>query len=200
MVRSMNGVPLPVESKEMVSIVAYLKFLSSGIAVGAKTDGRGAGDMAKLARAADPKRGSAIYTKTCAECHGGNGLGQRAGRAGDAQGYTIPPLWGPDSYNDGAGMGRLIMAANYIHNNMPSGTTWKGPAVSIQDAWDVAAYLNAMPRPHLANREKDFPNRAEKPLDTPYGPYADKLSVNQHKFGPFNTGVGMTADPSRSKP
>jgi thiosulfate dehydrogenase len=56
-----------------------------------------------------------------------------------------------------------------------------------------------MPRPHLANLEKDFPNRAEKPLDTPYGPFADKLSANQHKFGPFNSGGGATAHPSRPK-
>lgn len=185
MTRSMNGKPLPLQSREMVAIVAYMKFLSTGVPVGAKTAGRGPGTMPELTRAADPRRGAAIYAKTCAGCHGDNGLGQRAGKVGDAQGYSVPPLWGPDSFNDGAGMGRLITAANFAHNNMPDGTTWKSPVLSAPDAWDVAAYLEAKPRPHKAGLDKDFPNRAQKPVDTAYGPYADALPPSQHKFGPF---------------
>ena len=33
--------------------------------------------------------------------------------------------------------------------------------------------------------DKDFPVRLQKPIDTPYGPYADQFSPEQHKFGPF---------------
>jgi thiosulfate dehydrogenase len=185
MTRSMNGKQLPFESKEMTAIVAYMKFLSTGIPVGAKTVGRGSGTMPELIRAADPRHGGAIYASTCAACHGAGGLGQRSGKVGDAQGYTAPPLWGPDSFNDGAGMARLITAANFVHSNMPHGTTWKNPALSAQDAWDVAAYLESQPRPHRANLDKDFPNRLEKPVDATYGPYADSLPAAQHKFGPF---------------
>jgi thiosulfate dehydrogenase len=109
----------------------------------------------------------------------------RVGRVGDAQGYLIPPLWGPDSYNDGAGIARLINAANFVHSNMPNGTTWKQPVLSPADAWDVAAYIDSQPRSHKANLGRDFPNRLQKPVDTAYGPYADNFSEAQHKYGPF---------------
>ena len=84
-------------------------------------------------------------------------------------------------------MGRLITTANFAHSNMPAGTTWKKPVLSVPDAWDVAAYLDSKPRPHKANLDKDYPNRADKPADTPYGPYADALPPSQHKFGPFQS-------------
>jgi len=185
MVRSMNGKPLPADSREMTAMVAYLKFLSSCHPVGAPTHGRGAGRMAELTRAANPVHGQAVYAQNCAACHGDQGLGQRAGAVGDAQGYAIPPLWGPDSYNDGAGMTRLIGAANFVHNNMPNGVNWQAPALSTEDAWDVAAFIDSQPRPHKAELDRDFPNRLQKPVDAPYGPYADGLDPLQHKFGPF---------------
>jgi thiosulfate dehydrogenase len=185
MVRSMNGKPLPADSREMTAIVAYLKFLSSGRPVGAPTHGRGPGRMPELTRAADPAHGEAVYAQNCAACHGDQGQGQRAGALGDAQGYAIPPLWGPDSFNDGAGMTRLINAANFVHNNMPNGVTWQAPALSTEDAWDVAAFVDSQPRPHKAQLDRDFPNRLQKPVDAPYGPYADGLDPTQHKLGPF---------------
>jgi thiosulfate dehydrogenase len=185
MVRSMNGKPLPPAGPEMTALVAYLKFLSVGHVVGAETPGRGAGAMAELKRAANPSRGRAIYGATCASCHGAQGAGKRNGQAGDAKGYAVPPLWGAGSFNDGAGMGRLIDAANFIHSNMPFGTSWKQPALSPDDAWDVAAFLVSQPRPHKSGQERDFPNRLEKPADAPYGPYADNIPAQQHKYGPF---------------
>jgi thiosulfate dehydrogenase len=185
MTRSMNGKPLPPDGAEMTAMVAYLKFLSTGIAVGAQTPGRGSGAMAELTRAADAVKGKLVYQKTCVACHGPNGAGQRAGKVGDAQGYSAPPLWGMDSFNTGAGMYRLIGAANFIHSNMPDGTRWNKPAISTTDAWDVAAYIESQPRPARPSLERDFPKRNEKPVDTPYGPYGDHAPVTQHKFGPF---------------
>jgi thiosulfate dehydrogenase len=187
MVRSMNGKPLPPDGPEMTAMVAYLKFLSINHVVGAPTVGRGSGKMQELSRAADPERGRSVYAQNCASCHGEQGQGQRAGKVGDAQGYTIPPLWGPDSFNDGAGMGRLIDAANFIHNNMPDGTTWQQPALSMEDAWDVAAFVESHPRPHKDGLERDYPNRLQKPVDAPYGPYADKFEPSQHTLGPFQS-------------
>lgn len=185
MERSMNGRPLPVNGPEMIAIVSYMKFLSTGRPVGEPTPGRRAGHMPELDRAADPMRGRAIFNARCAACHGADGQGQRVGKVGDGKGYLFPPLWGPDSFNDGAGMNSLIDAANFIHSNMPQGTTWQNPSVSPEDAWDVAAYIDSQPRPRLANLGRDYPNKLEKPVDTPYGPYADHFSPAQHKFGPF---------------
>jgi len=97
----------------------------------------------------------------------------------------VPPLWGDDSFNDGAGMSRLISAADFIHGNMPSGTSWRQPVLSVQDSWDVAAYVLSQPRPRKDHLERDFPVRTQKPVDAAYGPYADGFGAAQHKYGPF---------------
>jgi thiosulfate dehydrogenase len=185
MVRSMNGRKLPPDGPEMVAMVAYLKFLAGGRPVGEPLPGQGPGRMPELDRAADPERGRTVYAQVCAACHGANGEGQRAGAVGDTKGYTVPPLWGADSFNDGAGMNRLIEAANFIHNNMPAGTNWQHPVVSVPDAWDAAAFVQGQPRPHMAGLERDYPNRLEKPVDAPYGPYGDSFPEAQHRVGPF---------------
>jgi thiosulfate dehydrogenase len=185
MTRSLNGRALPIDSYEMKAFVAYIKFLSTGRPVGAKTLGRGPGEMAELARPADPVAGAKVFAQTCSACHGDNGQGKRVGVAGDAKGYEFPPLWGADSFNNGAGMGRLISAANFIHSNMPNGTTYDQPALSVEEAWDVAAYVESMRRPQKAGLDKDFPIRTEKPADAGYGPYVDGFGEDQHKFGPF---------------
>jgi thiosulfate dehydrogenase len=185
MTRSMNGKQLPPNDAVLTAMVAYMKFLSTGRPVGVPTIGRGPGKMPELTRAADPARGRTVYAQNCAACHGDRGQGQRAGAIGDAQGYAIPPLWGPDSFNDGAGMARLTNAANFVHDNMPDGTTWKQPALSVEESWDVAAFVESQPRPHKPQLERDFPNRFQKPVDASYGPYADDFSPSQHKFGPF---------------
>jgi thiosulfate dehydrogenase len=52
-------------------------------------------------------------------------------------------------------------------------------------AFDVAAYINSKPRPEMAGLDQDYPDRAKKPVDTGYVPYADSFPVEQHRFGPF---------------
>lgn len=185
MTRSLNGKPLPIDSAEMKAMAAYVKYVSSGTTVGAPTKGRGSGKMPELTRPADPARGEKLYAEVCAACHGADGQGQRAGVVGDAKGYTFPPLWGPDSFNNGAGMNRLISAANFIHANMPNGVSLDEPELQPEDAWDIAAYFQSKPRPVKANLENDFPNRLEKPVDASYGPYADDQPAEVHKLGPY---------------
>ncbi|GFO83310.1 MAG: hypothetical protein A49_29370 [Methyloceanibacter sp.] len=62
-------------------------------------------------------------------------------------GYYVPPVWGANSFNGGAGMGQIAYAASYIRTNMPVGVDHENPALSVQDAWDVAAYMIAHSRP-----------------------------------------------------
>lgn len=185
MMRSMNGKPLPDHSPEMNAFVAYIKFLSSGTKKGESLTGMGAGEMPFLKRAADPARGKTIYARACAMCHGADGLGVLRNRELPNFGYLMPPLWGPDSFNDGAGMARLITAANFVHFNMPNGTSYTRPRLTQEESWDVAAYVISQPRPAFTARAKDFPELLQKPVDTPYGPYADGFSQKQHEFGPF---------------
>jgi thiosulfate dehydrogenase len=183
--RSMNGRALSVGSEEMKAFVAYIKFLSDGRPIGGKTAGRGTAKMAELTRPADPVAGAKVFAEACASCHGEAGLGKRVGAIGDRAGYEFPPLAGPDSFNDGAGMARLITAAEFIHSNMPNGTSYDQPALSESDAWDVAAFVESMQRPHKTDLEKDYPIRTEKPVDAAYGPFADGFEMKAHKYGPF---------------
>jgi thiosulfate dehydrogenase len=185
MTRSMNGRAMPLQASQMTAITAYIKFLSTGVPAGEQLAGLGAGKMPELARAASPPRGLPIFTRNCAGCHGADGAGVRRSLPTVDLGYIMPPLWGSDSFNDGAGMARLTTAANFVHFNMPHGADYLNPQLSVEEAWDVAAYLVSQPRPHKQGLDRDYPDLLEKPVDTPYGPYADGFSEEQHKYGPF---------------
>ncbi len=180
MERSMNGRALALDSREMKAFLAYMKWLSTGVPDGVKIVGSGTKPVQEPNRAADLRRGAEGYAEKCAVCHGADGQGQRV-----ATGYQFPPLWGPDTYNDGAGMARLLNAAAFAKHNMPFGTTFESPLLSDEEAYDVAGYINSQSRPHKADLDKDFPNRLQKPVDAPYGPYVDGFSTEQHRFGPF---------------
>lgn len=188
MERSLNGKSLPVDGKEMKAMVTYIRFISGGEPVGKSLEGRGAPALPLPDRAADPVRGRAVFTQTCAACHGPDGQGLRlepaeAKEAGRR--YQYPPLWGADSFNDGAGMNRAITTAHFVHANMPFGTTFTAPVLSDADAFDVAAFVISQPRPHMAGTERDFPDRARKPIDAGYGPFVGPFPSTQHRFGPW---------------
>lgn len=67
---------------------------------------------------------------------------------------------------------------------MPQGTTFNSPQLTDEEAWDVAAFVVAQKRPHK-DVPKDWPDISKKPIDHPFGPYADRFTETQHKFGPF---------------
>ncbi len=186
MTRSMNGRPLPKDAPEMLALVAYVKFLSSGVSPGERIPGHGSGKMPDLDRAADPSHGEQVYVRACLACHSreGSGIALRPGAM--VLGYAVPPVWGNDSFNDGAGMARIITLANFIHFNMPHGASYLNPLLSPAEAWDVAAYVELQARPQKSGLDRDFSSDLlDKPVDTPYGPYADGFTEEQHKYGPF---------------
>jgi thiosulfate dehydrogenase len=185
MTRSMNGRPLTIDAPEMKALVAYVKFLSTGVSPGEKLSGLGTGRMPFLHRAASPDRGERIYRRSCLDCHNTDGSGVPRSPQDLALGYAAPPLWGQDSFNDGAGMARIGDLANFIHFNMPHGADYLNPRISVEDAWDVAAYVESQAQPQKSGLARDFPNLLDKPIDAAYGPYADGFSETQHKYGPF---------------
>jgi thiosulfate dehydrogenase len=188
MERSMNGRALPVGGDEMKAMLTYIRFISGSEPVGKSLDGRGTPSLILPEKAGDPTHGHQVFTQVCAACHGTDGQGQRldpveAKEAGRR--YRFPPLWGPDSYNDGAGMARGITAARFVHANMPLGTTWDAPTIPVADAFDVIAYISEQPRPHKPGLEADFPDRSRKPVDAAYPPYVGPFSAEQHRLGPW---------------
>ena len=182
MERSMNGHALPLASTEMKGLLAYCKWLSTGVPDGAKLIGAGSLSVKEPERAADLAHGEQVFGRVCAQCHGKDGQGQRAE---SGNGYRYPPVWGPDSYNNGAGMARLLTTAAFVKHNMPFGITYASPVLTDEEAYDVAGFVDSADRPQRPNLDRDFPNRLQKPVDTAYGPYADEFSATQHKLGPF---------------
>ena len=179
--RSLNGKALDSLGKEMQSIVAYIKWLGKDVPKGEKPKGCGITDLTYSDRAADPEKGKTIYNLKCKTCHMENG----EGKFNDGQlTYQYPPLWGEHSYNKGAGLFRLSRFAGYVKSNMPQNTTFEAPQLTDEEAWDVAAFVNSQPRPEK-DLSKDWPKIAGKPVDHPFGPYADKFTEQQHKYGPF---------------
>jgi thiosulfate dehydrogenase len=150
--RSMNGRPLVPESRDMRDIVNYFAFLSLGYPQGAEVVGQGLPPVPPLP--GNEARGRTIFAAKCSRCHGASGQGTELG----------PPVWGPQSYNIGAGMARVRTAAAFIKELMPRDSA---RTLSAQDAYDLATFISKKPRPDFRTKERDWP-RGDPPPDVAY--------------------------------
>jgi thiosulfate dehydrogenase len=147
---SMNGKPPAYNSREMIALVAYIAYLSRGTPAGATPDP--AVKLTKFAPPAPPsgQRGAALYAQRCVACHGANGAGSAA----------FPPLWGPTSFNGGAGMHRLWRMAAFVRYNMPQNAPG---TLTAQQAYDVSAFVLSHARPRFqGTRPVTFPPQPAK--------------------------------------
>jgi thiosulfate dehydrogenase len=150
--RSMNGVALASDGPDMRDIVAYLSFLSRDVAIAPVAPSNRLAKWAALT--SDTAAGARLYASVCVKCHGADGAGTA----------LAPPLWGPQSYNIGAGMSRVFTAAAFIRDNMP----FEQPGtLTDQQALDAAAYVNAHARPDFPEKLHDWPNGGA-PSDVAY--------------------------------
>lgn len=179
--RSLNGKSLDSLSMEMRAIVAYIQWLGKDIPKGERVPGFGLFEVPWLTRAANPSKGRMLYMQKCQICHGFSGEGQRLTAKSR---YIYPPLWGDNSFNTGAGLYRISSFTRYIRANMPPGATSENPILTEEESWDIAAYVVSLPRPQKKFTQ-DWPKIELKPVDHPFGPYSDKFSEEQHKYGPF---------------
>lgn len=147
MERSMNGRALPRAGVEMAAMVAYIK------SVGEEWLARSPrqrvivqpSSLRPPMRPASVEAGEKVFEARCHVCHGNEGAGKRV--SGDPRrGYVFPPLWGGDSFNNGAGMAQVLTAARFIKARMPFGN----PDLTDDEAFDVAAYINSQPRPQFS--------------------------------------------------
>lgn len=155
--------PMPApSSKEVLALAAYITWLGRGSEVGKNPPWRGQNTIAQDKLIAvdklDPKKGEALFMEHCTNCHGEDGQGVQIGdkKAG--------PLWGPDSWNDGAGAARIYTLAGIIRYAMP----YLAPGrLTDEEAQQVAAFINSKPRPVYPFKDQDY--RAEKlPVDSVY--------------------------------
>lgn len=179
--RSLNARPLPAEGLELAAMEAYMRWLSRNITPAMAPEDIQLPPIKLLERPADPGTGQKLYAYHCAACHGSQGRGLLRDPQQPQQGYTFPPVWGPDSYGTGSNLNRLTLLARYLKANMPLGR----PVLTDAQAFDIAAYLNSQPRPQWKQAEKDYPDLKKKPVDVPYPPWADSWPPERHRLGPF---------------
>ncbi|MBL7851185.1 MAG: c-type cytochrome [Cyclobacteriaceae bacterium] len=178
--RSLNGKALEEGSRELDAFVAYIRWVGKDVPEHTAPEGCGIKDLPLLKKPADPERGKVVFVAHCARCHGEDGQGMRK----EGPEWLYPPLWGPGSFNTGAGIYRLSRMAGYIKMNMPNGVRADSIVLSDEEAWNVAAFIISQPRPQK-DLAGDWPDISTKPFDYPFGPYADAFSEVQHKLGPF---------------
>src|SRR5262245_20890056 len=153
--------PTPASS-EVLALSAYITWLARGSAVGEAPTWRGKTSIPTAAlvpvEKLEPTRGEAIFAERCVSCHGANGQGVTIGDK------TPGPLWGPDSWNDGAGAARIYTLAGMIRYSMP----YLDPGnMSDEDAQHLAAFINSRPRPVFPFKDRDY--RLDKlPPDSVY--------------------------------
>jgi thiosulfate dehydrogenase len=152
-------------SREVLALSAYITWLSSGRQMGNNPTWRGQNTIRNDAlvpiEKLDRTRGESIYIERCSSCHGAEGQGVQIGtkKAG--------PLWGQDSWNDGAGAARVYTLAGIIRYSMP----YLDPgSLSDEDAQHVAAFIDSKPRPAYPFKDQDY--LVEKlPVDSVYYPH-----------------------------
>ena len=134
--RSCNGTRPPLGSRPSVAIAAWITWLSkeTPIQMNAKRPA-GPNAIKKLgveASSADKSRGALLYADRCASCHGDHGQGLDGN----------PPVWGANSYNQGAGFANNAQLAAWLKVAMPLDDT----TLMEQEAIDIAAYVNSHER------------------------------------------------------
>jgi thiosulfate dehydrogenase len=136
---SMNGTPPAYSSKAMIAMVAYIAYLSRGVPT-ASDDVHDTFVVPLPSASPDLARGGSIYSKSCQACHQANGAGVHG---------TFPPLWGATSFNKGAGMAHIDRMTGFVMYNMPQNAPG---TLTLQDAYDVSAWVLAHARPAFMKR------------------------------------------------
>lgn len=135
--RSCNGVRPPQGSRVSVAIAAYVTSLSEGRPMRMNPDSpHGPRRVMALGLSADRARaeaGESLYGRRCASCHAADGGGTDDG----------PPVWGPRSFNTGAGLSETANLAAWLKVAMPLDEE----DLTEQEALDIAAYVTSRPRP-----------------------------------------------------
>ena len=160
--RSMNGTAPPNDHPAMLALEAYINWLSQGQPTGVEPPWSGENELAREARLPiaelDVKKGESLYMVHCLACHGLDGQGINLGLAKPG------PLWGPQSWNDGAGAARIWTLAGYIRYAMP--LTAPG-SLTDEESQHISAFVNSHDRPVYPTKAVDYAS-GNRPQDAVY--------------------------------
>ncbi|MDE2142768.1 MAG: cytochrome C, partial [Elusimicrobia bacterium] len=109
--RSLNGKAPPHDSPAIRDILAYFAWLSKSAPAEARTKAPGIAAQF-VAGPPDARAGEVLYRSRCVRCHASDGSG--LSDPDDDPYVDVPPLWGKESFNIGAGMARLHTAERFI--------------------------------------------------------------------------------------
>lgn len=144
------ALPTP-SSREVLALSAYMTWLSSGVPLGTGVPWRGRNvipaDRLVPVASLDAGKGKALFLERCTSCHGEDGQGVWIGdkRPG--------PLWGPRSWNDGAGAARVYTLAGMIRHDMP----YLDPgSLTDEESQHIALFINSKPRPAFPFKAQDY--------------------------------------------
>ena len=147
----LGAATLSSESEEVEDLAAYIRWLSWNSEIDSTLPWRGHNQLPESSLLSleklNPKLGRQLFREKCANCHGEDGQGVFIGdkRPG--------PLWGPNSWNDGAGAARVYTLAGMIRYMMP----YMDPgSLTDEEAQHIAAFITSQPRPGFPYKDKDY--------------------------------------------
>ncbi len=139
------------QSKEIRALASYITWLGTEYPKGSSLPWRGLNVIENENRLPldklDTKKGEKLFVLNCSNCHGTDGQGVQIGdkKAG--------PLWGPSSWNDGAGASRIYTLAGFIRYAMP----YLNPGIlTDEEAQHIAMYINSQVRPTFMHKTDDY--------------------------------------------
>ena len=140
-----------VNSREVLALNAFITWLGRGYDVGKNPSWRGKNGIPVEKQIPldmlDRPKGEALFMERCINCHGADGQGVAIGDKKPG------PLWGPDSWNDGAGAARIYTLAGIIRYMMP----YTNPgSLTDEEAQNISAFINAKERPSFPFKEQDY--------------------------------------------
>lgn len=152
------------ESEEVVALAAYIRYISEGYIPGENPSWRKQNRIPKEnllpVDELDPVKGESLFREHCINCHGEDGQGVQVGDKKPG------PLWGPQSWNDGAGAARFYTLAGFIRYSMP----YINPgALNDAESQHVAAYIISKPRPAYPFKDEDYQVEPQ-PVDAVFYP------------------------------
>jgi len=161
----------------VAALAAYVTSIAKPGEIEASDQSRiGASSLVPIAEL-NAERGRARYGDLCSGCHGLDGQGYLERREPLPYDY-VPPVWGPRSFDDAAGMARVYTLAGFLLHAMPRD---EPGTIDDRDGQEIAAFVDGQPRPAYPDKKAwDGTSPVDAVYDTeryPTNPFRVPLAI-----------------------